>query len=405
MFKIGSKGTRAFAASLAMLPASMAVSGEMISVTDLAGRTVEVKHGVQRVILGQGRMLDSVAILEGDNPLAHIVGWRTDLKKFDPGTYSKYQQKFGAALDGLESFGKAYKSDFSVENAISLQADLLIMNLGNLTKAKESGIIEKMQTAGIPVIFVDYQVDALKNTTTSMELLGKVFAKEERAAEFIAYYSEQLERVTSVTASYAEADKPLVFMDKLAGFRGPEFCCMTYSDASFGRFAAVAGGNNWGTQLFSGAASDVHLEALLAVNPDVVVGTTTGWFGTKKPGAIAVPLGYDTDPADMQQRLQGLTHRTGWQTMKAVKNKRFYTIYHQFYDTPFNFVAVQQLAKWFHPDDFADLDPTATFKEVHSRFLPIDYSGIFWGQLQQTNNAGGGTGLPHLTTHIAAYRH
>ncbi|WP_394890486.1 ABC transporter substrate-binding protein [Mesorhizobium sp. AaZ16] len=33
----------------------------------------------------------------------------------------------------------------------------------------------------------------------------------------------------------------------------------------------------------------------------------------------------------------------------------------------------QQLAKWFHPELFADLDPDATFAEYHRRFLPIDY--------------------------------
>jgi iron complex transport system substrate-binding protein len=34
---------------------------------------------------------------------------------------------------------------------------------------------------------------------------------------------------------------------------------------------------------------------------------------------------------------------------------------------------VQWIAKWLHPDLFADLDPDATFAEYHRRFLPIDY--------------------------------
>lgn len=382
MFGVSKKGLRILATTFAVWPVFGAFANEMITVTDLAGRTVNVKHGVERVILGQGRMLDSVAILEKDAPFAHIIGWRTDLKKFDPGTYFKYQEKFGDQIEALESFGKAYQSDFSVENAVALKADLLIMNLGNLGNAQEAGIIRKLDAAGIPVIFIDYQQDALKNTPISMELLGRVFAKEAEAKEFIDYYKTQLQRVTSVTATYTYADKPLVFMDKLAGFRGPDFCCMTYGNASFGRFVAAAGGINWGTTLFSGAASDISLEALLDANPEIVIGTSTGWFGTQKPGALAVPLGHNADAKAVQERLIGLTNRTGWQTMSAVHNKRFYSIYHQFYDTPFNFIAIQQLAKWIHPDDFVDLDPTEAFKEVHARFLPIDYSGIFWGKLQ-----------------------
>jgi len=382
MFEIGTKGMRAFAASLVMLPASVAFAGEMISVTDLAGRTVEVKHGVQRVILGQGRMLDSVAILEGDNPFEHIVGWRPDLKKFDPGSFQKYQEAFPKEMATLTNFGKVSKADFSVEAAVSLQADLVIMDLGNLLKAKETGTMTKLADANIPIIFVDNHDDPLNNSLPSLELLGKVFAKEDAAKEFIDYYNAEMAKVTSVVANYTDAEKPLVFLEKMAAFRGAEFCCMTFGNMSFGKFVEVAGGTNWGSTLFSGAASDVSFEAVLATDLDVIIGTSTRGFGSDKPTSLAVPLGYTASPEAAHERLAGLANRNGWPTMKAVKEKRFYSIYHQFYDTPFHFVAVQQLAKWFHPDDFADLDPTATFKEVHSRFLPIDYSGIFWGQLQ-----------------------
>jgi iron complex transport system substrate-binding protein len=41
-------------------------------------------------------------------------------------------------------------------------------------------------------------------------------------------------------------------------------------------------------------------------------------------------------------------------------------------------VALQVFSKWLYPEEFAELDPEATFKEFHDRFLPIDYSGTFW---------------------------
>ena len=46
-------------------------------------------------------------------------------------------------------------------------------------------------------------------------------------------------------------------------------------------------------------------------------------------------------------------------------------IYHQFYQSPYHFVAIQALAKWIHPDKFKDLDPQATYQELHQKFLPI----------------------------------
>ena len=64
--------------------------------------------------------------------------------------------------------------------------------------------------------------------------------------------------------------------------------------------------------------------------------------------------------------------------LEAVKNGNFHVIFHQFYNSPYHFIAIQQLAKWFYPEDFEDLDPQATFAELHERFLPFGVSGTFW---------------------------
>ena len=64
--------------------------------------------------------------------------------------------------------------------------------------------------------------------------------------------------------------------------------------------------------------------------------------------------------------------------MQAVKTGRHHTVWHQFYNSPYHFVVLQQFAKWFYPETFADIDPVANFAEFHDNFLPIEYSGIFW---------------------------
>ncbi|MBO6802599.1 MAG: ABC transporter substrate-binding protein, partial [Thalassospira sp.] len=38
-------------------------------------------------------------------------------------------------------------------------------------------------------------------------------------------------------------------------------------------------------------------------------------------------------------------------------------------------------AKWFHSELFADIDPDKTFKQLHDRFLPIDYQPGYFGTL------------------------
>ena len=80
--------------------------------------------------------------------------------------------------------------------------------------------------------------------------------------------------------------------------------------------------------------------------------------------------------------------RPGFGETSAVKNKRVMAIYHQFYQSPYHFVAIQALAKWLHPDAFKDLDPKATFDELHKQFLPIELTGVFWTELKYAKGAG-----------------
>jgi iron complex transport system substrate-binding protein len=75
----------------------------------------------------------------------------------------------------------------------------------------------------------------------------------------------------------------------------------------------------------------------------------------------------------MRKKLEWFTTRDAYTGIAAKKARNFHGIWHQFYNSPYEFFAVQQMAKWFHPDLFADLDPNATFAEYHRRFLPIDY--------------------------------
>ncbi|MEO1016897.1 MAG: ABC transporter substrate-binding protein [Pseudomonadota bacterium] len=356
------------------------LAAETITVTDIAGRTVDVEKGVERMILGEGRMLYSIAVLDREDPFRRVIGWKDDLIKYDPDAYRKYKAAFPEKASKVVNFGSPYSGDFSIENAIALDADLVVLNLGNLFEAEESGVIEKLDKAGIPVVFIDFRKRPTQNTVPSLQLLGRVMDREVEAQEFVDYYLAQMRRVTNVVDALSDDEKPLVFLENAPGWN-PEFCCNTYGGANFGRLVDEAGGINWGSQKFPGYSSDVSFEAVLADNPDIVIGTGANW-AEDRPEVMSVLLGYDATAEAVQERLQGLADRKGWSSMDAIENRHLHSIYHQFYNSPYHFVALQAFAKWFHPDEFADLDPEATFRELHDRFLPIDYSGVFWATLQ-----------------------
>ena len=54
------------------------------TVTDLAGRTVEIPMKVERVVLGESRYIPALAILEGDRVVDRLAGLLPDFEKTDP---------------------------------------------------------------------------------------------------------------------------------------------------------------------------------------------------------------------------------------------------------------------------------------------------------------------------------
>ena len=350
-----------------------------IEVTDIAGRTVTVKQGAERIILGEGRMIYSLAVIDKEDPFRRVVGWKDDLIKFDPDAWRMYEKRFPKARD-IANFGSPYSGDFSVEKAISLKADLVLMNLGNLFKAQESGILETLAKVDIPVLFVDFRQRPTQNTVPSVLLMGRVMDRQIQAQAFVDYYIRQMRQVYSRVANKPEEAKPVVFIERAAGYN-PNKCCGTFGSANLGKLVEEAGGINWGSRLFPGFGGNVNPEKIFVDDPDVMILTGANW-SEANPQTTAVLLGYEAQAGQVQKRMQALADRRGFNQMSAVKSKRFFSVYHQFYNSPYHFVALQAFAKWFYPNDFRDVDPEATFRTLHESFLPIDYSGVFWAALK-----------------------
>ncbi|MEM8848838.1 MAG: ABC transporter substrate-binding protein [Pseudomonadota bacterium] len=368
------------AAAIAMTVASATLANaETITVTDIAGRTVDVERDPSKVVIGEGRMIYTIALLDQDNPFQRIVGWKNDMINFDPDAYRKYAAAFPEVED-LPSFGSPYADEWNLEAVIALGTEVVLMNLGNLLKAQESGIIEKLNEAGIATVFIDFRQDPTANTVPSIQLLGRIFDRRDEADAFTDYYQAEIKKIYSRVAGIPMEDRPIVFIENAAGYN-PDECCRTYGAANLGRLVDQSGGRNWGSLKFPGFATSVSLEAIFAEDPDVIIGTGANW-SEYKPETTAVLFGYEATPEVVQERLGGLAAREGWSDLTAVKAGRFHSVYHQFYNSPYHFVAMQAFAKWIHPELFEDLDPDATMRDLHERFLPIEYSGVFWGSLE-----------------------
>lgn len=358
--------------------AAPAAAAPPVVVTDVTGQTVSVAANPTRIVLGEGRLLYAIALLERDKPFGRVAAWASDVIQFDPDAYRKYRARF-PEVDKLAVLGNLYSSDFSVETVVGIDADLVIFPTTQMTRLKDAGTVDKLAKIGVATVFVDFRDDPIKNLRPSLEVMGKILGRKREAAEYLDFYDRQMRRVTDKVGALPADRRPLVFIENAAGY-SPE-CCTTFGPYNYGSFVALAGGRNWGSAKLTGYSGKVNPETIFTTDFDVIVGTGANW-SEAVPDTQAVLLGYEATPQAVQTRLQRLAARDGWRSLKAVQDKRFFSIYHQFYTSPYHVVAVQALAKLLHPAELADLDPQATFEELHARFLPIDYSGVFWAQLR-----------------------
>ncbi|MCE6980974.1 ABC transporter substrate-binding protein [Pseudomonas frederiksbergensis] len=350
-----------------------------VTVTDLLGRKVKVHLPVRRVILGEGRQLYLVAALDTQNPIERIVGWRKDLIQSDPDTYGAYLRKF-PDIAKIPTFGGFEDGTFDIEQAISQQPDVIILNIEAQHATEDARYIEKLDALGIPVVYVDFRNNPMDNTEPTMRLFGKLFGKEARAEAFIDFRNQQIRRVTDVIKA-SQAPRPNVFIERIGGYT--DDCCLSFGNENFGRFVEMAGGNNIAKGIIASTFGQLNPEQVIVANPDQVVVTSANWEAFA-PSGRWVGVGPGADLTEARRKLAWYTQRPAYAGIKAQDTQAFHAIWHQFYNSPYQFVAIQQLAKWFHPTLFADLDPDASFRELHERFLPVPYESGYFVSLKKT---------------------
>ncbi|MCZ9309860.1 ABC transporter substrate-binding protein [Corynebacterium uberis] len=353
--------------------------GPMHSVTDVKGRTVEVPQNVTRVFLGGQRQIYTTALLNKANPIDRVVAWPDDLKENDPGTYDVYARAFPQLKD-ITTTGEVYDGSLSLEQVLDADPDVFVLSAANFDAADEAGIISGLDDAGIPTVTIDYFVDPVKNTVPSITLMGEILGKQAEAKQFTDYYQSKVDLVTS-RLEKAHAQPTPTFLWRAPGYFD---CCSTFNKSNLAQIVAAAGGQNLGDGMIDSKQGQVSPEALADKDPAVIIATGAAWDPAKTPAkeGTFVPLGYGEPLDKAAQDLKSVVDKqTVVRELKAVKDKRTFAAWHPFYDSPYNFLAIEFFAKAMHPELFADIDPQAEVAQLHEKFLPVPADGTFWTAL------------------------
>ncbi|MDU0479863.1 ABC transporter substrate-binding protein [Staphylococcus chromogenes] len=342
-----------------------------IKVTDVMGRTVEFDKQPERIILGEGRNVFATAILDREHPTAKVVAMGNDLKSAAPSYHEKLVAVHPEVKD-IPEIGSLAKNDVSVENLLSYQPDVITMTADHYQGAKDTGLLTKLDQAGLKYVVTDFRQHPLQNTTKSMTVLGQILGKQQRAEEFNKEWTNSVERVKTRVAG---ADKKETFVWRAGGFAD---CCATVNKSNIGEFVDAAGGKNLGDELINTEMGSITAEKLIQEQPENILVTGGTWAPKDNKKSTHVQLGYSAKPDQAEATKQDLSKLPGMDQVDALKNGHTAAIWHQFYDSPLNFMAVEFIAKWLHPELFNDTDIEAHWRDVHTKYVPFDVSGVFF---------------------------
>ena len=352
-------------------------AAEPIVITDIAGRTVTIERPAQRILLGEGRQLLALSLIHSD-PVSILAGWPADLKRQDEETYARYSKKY-PGIEDIAIVGQGSLDTFSIERALAVAPDVAVFSGGYGPSVKSTDIVSRLESAGVKVVFIDFISKPLENTAQSLTILGKLVGREAEAKAYVEFYNRHRQRIADRLAT-AKPKAPNVFMHAHAGLGA---CCNSPSRTTIGAFIDAAGGHNIAADVLSAPFGQLNLEYVLSAHPDIYVGTG----GVHLIGKGGLVMGPGIDLTRSEETLADVVAAPGLSDVAAVRNGRVFGLWHIFNNNPANFLAVEVLAKWFHPELFADVDPDESLRELNDRFLPVPMQGTYWVTLNPSREA------------------
>lgn len=356
--------------------ASLQVSAE-ITVIDIAGRTVILDKPANKVVLGEGRFLAVLGVLGVEQPISHIAGMMNEFHLYDPAGYQQYQHVF-PDIDSVPNFGHTSEDSVSVEKIILLNPDVAIFGLnGHGPGARSKHITDRLEAAGIPIVFIDFRKDPLKNTVRSVEIVGEVMGYKEAAQAYADLYNAELKKVTDGVANIPQQDYPSVLFELRADMA--QECCITVAKGLFADMAEVAGGTSMAKGLLPGPVGQLSFEHIINSDFDIYIGSAIGsMLDLDNQGSYKrLLLGPGVDETTARKSLDTLVARTGFAEITAIKTHHSHAIWHHFYNSPLNIFAIQKMAQWFHPQIFSELEPEKVLNELLGNFDGVDLSGNY----------------------------
>lgn len=253
--------------------------------------------------------------------------------------------------------GGPYEPDFEKILACSPDAVLTYTELGPGPE-----FFEKRMPEGVPVI----RVDCIRpwSLVPEMNKLGYLMNRTNESNAYEQWHNWWMGEIDRRLATISAEKRVNVFVDiwstSFTDMNNERRTAGGGQWYSYGRYATDGGGINV-AQNISNPQGTVDIEWVVRQKPDVILGVM--YDGSyESPDSSVLKTQYD----------ELMTHPT-LQDIPAIKNKRVYILSYRYTNGLTYPAARAQVAKWFYPDLFADIDPAAIHQEYVTRFLGSSY--------------------------------
>lgn len=253
--------------------------------------------------------------------------------------------------------GGPYEPDFEKLLACKPDAVLTYTELGPGPE-----FFEKRMPEGVPVI----RVDCIRpwSLVPEMNRLGYLMNRTEQSDAYEQWHSRWMDEIDRRLATVPSEKRVRAFMDIWStSFTDRNNERRTAGGGqwySYGRYITDGGGMNVAEDLTSPQGT-VDIEWVARQNPDVILGVM--YDGSyESPDSAVLKTQYD----------ELLSHPT-LKEIPAIKNRRVYVLSYRYTNGLTYPAARAQVAKWFYPELFADIDPAAIHQEYLTEFLGSSY--------------------------------
>lgn len=340
--------------------------------TDMAGREVTLATDIKKIVTLRYMDTNILAAILGKDFDKKVISVGQDLKANDIDMYNKYSQTFD--MSNIVECGSVYDDSVSSEKLIELEPDIIIVDYAFI----EKGSVKKLMEAGMPVVVIDGdgsnpKNDPLYSMLDSMSMLGDMLGYKEKTDEMVKYARGKIDNLLKITSQAIKENskKPSVYFE--LGNVTPREIGTTRGDTSSGLGALLKrlGAENIG----EGHGMDaLNPEIVLTKDPDMIMIGGANW----NPTANIMRFGYFMNEEDSKKHLEEYTKRAGWIDLSAIKNGKLYGFHFNYAKYPYGFAMIEYIGKKLWPEQFKDIDPKADLKEYFSKYMPIEYSGVFF---------------------------